>query len=529
MPQTTETQAIQSLFHILNKDGVKVPFILSPAQLFLDSHDNPFGRSRLIIAKARQKGFSRGILAKFTVRCLGREGIRATVLSHENKSTQRLLGSAHYFLKHMNGPRPTLGTDSRIEMTFPLRDSAFYIGTAGSRTFGRGDTITDLHCSEYAFWEGTENFTAGLFQAVPYNGRIYIESTGNGRNNDFYYTWTHAEQMGFTKIFFPWFADDEYSLPVTKQWTPQVTKHAHYLLEIKEKFNLSDQQMFWYDWKLGELRENLQMMQQEYPSEPEECFQATGGSIFPDVKHTYSGEWKHSRFGALFVHKHFSHPIEGFHYVIGADPSGGTGNDDAAIVIGCVETGEQVLELADNTLNPIRFSRALCDLGFAYNEAFIVCESNNHGAAIIPYLRDNYPRHKIYKRKLGTSTQPPLYGWNNSDTAKHALIGLMQEELDSLYIHGQQTCNELLSFEEDANGRMGSRSDNLVIATGLMLLGMKKYSHYRDEYHKPQPSQKQAKPDYTLTSFEEIMENIRQRQRQIDLFTSQAGRGYPYN
>jgi hypothetical protein len=48
----------------------------------------------------------------------------------------------------------------------------FYIGTAGARKFGRGDTITDLHCSEVAFWENAKELTAGLL--LPDSFRLFL-------------------------------------------------------------------------------------------------------------------------------------------------------------------------------------------------------------------------------------------------------------------------------------------------------------------------------------------------------------------
>lgn len=520
---STEVQTIQALFHILNKDGVKVPFILSPAQLALDAVDNPFGRARVIIAKARQKGFSRGILAKFSIRCLGKEGTHAVVISHESSATQRLLDSVDYYFKHMNGPPPNFGTNSRKEMTFPLRDSAFYIGTAGSRAFGRGDTITDLHCSEYAFWEGTEKLTVGLFQAVPYSGRIYIESTGNGRNNDFYYTWENAEAMGFTRLFFPWFQDEEYQLPVSS-WKADTPQHNFYLNDLQHKWSLSDQKMAWYEWKLRELRENLSMMQQEYPSEPSECFQATSGAIFNNVQLRVNPSWQALQLDGLYIYKLITHPQPTFHYVLGGDPSGGTGNDDAAITIFCVETGEQVLELHYNRINPIRFGELTCQLGKQYNDAFLVTESNNHGAAVIPYLRDNYQKDRIYKRKYATATTPPIYGWNNTATNKHALVGLMIEDLDQITLYGVQTVKELKNFEETESGKMGGKEDNLVIATGLAMLGLRKFAFLRRDFEQPIVVETKERPNYMSYTLDDVLSNITTRRIAFSNYGHQAAR-----
>ena len=276
MSLSNEAIAIEKLFFIQDKDtGAKVPFILKPAQRFFDQEEG----KRILIAKARQLGFSSIIGAKFGIRCLGKFGTHAVVMSHEAGATQRLLDKVHFYLNHMKGPRPTFGRNSRNELYFPKTESSYYIGTAGSKAFGRGDWISDLHCSEYAWWEEPERHATGLFQAVPYSGRIIIESTGNGRNNDFYYLWEHADSMGYKRIFFPWFASLEYTLPLSpgKSWKPDLPKYNGQLIDLQRKFNLKDIQMNWYEMKFKELREDLKMIQQEYPSEPEECFQASGG------------------------------------------------------------------------------------------------------------------------------------------------------------------------------------------------------------------------------------------------------------
>jgi len=506
--------------------GNKVQFVLNDAQQMLDSLDNPTGRTRIIIAKARQKGFSTGVLAKFAVRCLGVDGTHAVVISHETNATQRLLDRVRFYFKYLKGPKPQFDFNSRKEMSFPVRDATYFIGTAGSRVFGRGDWITDLHCSEMAWWDSPGDHSAGLFQAVPYEGRIYIESTGNGRNNDFYYIWEAAEQMGYTKLFYPWFADDEYTLDVGT-WQPDFPEFNHVLVDMKKKFNLADQAIAWYEMKLKELRGNIRLMQQEYPSTPEECFQATGGTIFEYVRHAVSPDWGPHYYNSCYVYKLGTHPKQNFHYVIGADPSGGTGHDNAGLNIFCIETGEQVFELSNNTINPITFATMLCALGKQYNNAFVVCESNNHGAAVIPFLKDNYPRDKIYKRKFATRLTPPIYGWHNNEVNKHAMVGLMQENMDQVVLYGLQTVKELKSFEEDVNGKMFGKQDDMVIATGLAMIGLKRFDYLRQEYLLPIEEEIYTKPNYMTYTLEEVMDNIAKRRLQIGGYRSQAGEGYP--
>lgn len=518
---SNEARVVQSLFYIQNKEGVKVPFTFNRAQRFLDEEES----NRMIIAKARQKGFSSGIKAKFAVRVLGREGIHAVIMSHDAPSTQRHLDQVQYLFRHMKGPKPVFGRNSRNELYFPKTESTFYIGTAGARAFGRGDWITDLHCSEYAYWEKAERHHAGIFQAVPITGRIVIESTGNGRKNDFYYIWKHADSMGYKRLFYPWYADDEYSLKVLS-WKPDTPKHNAYLLELKHKHNLTDGQMAWYEMKLRELREDLKLMQQEYPSEPEECFQATGGSLF-NVEESFSTNWKLERVLGHFAYRLVDHPRVGYDYVIGCDPSGGTGNDDTAIIIFCCQTGEQVLELFNPHIDPLECAQILVKLGEWYNKAYIIPEGNNHGIATCSWLKENYDRSRVYKNKLGTATTPPKYGWINTKLAKHQLVGFMLEEIPQTTFYGKQTVDELNSFEETEDGKLEGRSDNCVIAAGLGMMGLKRFSYLRGTDKPPLPVVKE-KPNYMVYTFEEVYESILKKWKGGGFYGPQVGLGYPY-
>jgi len=518
---SNEARAIQTLFFIQDKQGRKVPFLLRPAQVFLDQEET----NRIIIAKARQKTFSSGITAKFAIRCMGREGTHAVVMSHEASATQRLMDKVQYYLKYMRGPKPVFGRNSRQELYFPKTESTYYIGTAGSRTFGRGDWITDLHCSEYAWWEDPVQHQAGVFQAVPSTGRIVIESTGNGRKRDFYYIWKHADAMGYKRLFFPWFGDDEYTLPVSS-WQPDLPKYNGYMLDLQKKFKLSDQHMAWYERKLKEMRENLKLMQQEYPSEPEDCFQATGGALF-HAETSYHSFWKTERTFDYFTNKLVNHPIPNLTYVIGCDPSGGVGNDDTAFQVFCAQTLEQVLELFNPNINPIECARLLAKLGDLYNKAYLVVEGNNHGLAVIPLLKELYDKNLIYKSKLATKSSPSRYGWWNSDHTKHALVGLVTEELEQVVLYGKQTVDELNSFEETEEGRMEGESDNCVIATGLAMIGLKKFEYLKGT-HIPKLKIARPRSNYMSFTLDEVLKEFEKRRGGSGIFGRQVGEGYPY-
>lgn len=524
---TPQAKAIEALFYIQDKQGRKVPFKLNESQLAFDGVRTK--RNKNLITKARQKGFSAFILALFAIDCMGQEGTKAVVISHEGDATQRLLNRVHYYLKHMNGPQPILGRHSRNELYFPKTESTFYIGTAGSRAFGRGDTITHLHISEYAWWgEDALKHVAGLWQAVPLTGKIYVESTGQGRANDFYAMYKDHNSLGFNHFHRSWHEDSEYQLPVPEGWElkpPWIdSRHMEVMLDLTLRFpHLRNEQLYWYYQKLLEFRGKIGTMRQEYPSTPEECFQATSGSIFPTVTLQESLDWVTAYWNNIYCSRDTNHPKAHYHYVLGADPSGGTGNDDAHLEVFCIETMEQVFEFYDNRTNPVRFAHIIKEVGEYFNEAYLVVEANNHGISTLAVLKEIYSKNKIFKRSI---TGDPKYGYQTTESTKPGLTGLFTELLDEgIIIRSTYLRDALEAFEEVEDGKMEGKNDHAVMAACLAGIGIRKYEMYR--HIKPEiiinpreEALRVANGNHMVMSFEEIM-GLTKKNNKYGLFKSQ--------
>src|SRR3990167_7011039 len=173
-------KGIEKLFLIINRDGVTVPFKLFEAQkkvlYSLTGRD--------IILKARQEGISSLILALFTLDFLTIDNVRCVVISHEASATQRLFDKVKFYLDSLKTTFPgdipyKLKYNSRTELVNTERNSIFYVGTAGARAFGHGETINNLHVSELSRYPDQEPLMVGLMQAFPQSGRISIETTAN--------------------------------------------------------------------------------------------------------------------------------------------------------------------------------------------------------------------------------------------------------------------------------------------------------------------------------------------------------------
>ena len=81
-------------------------------------------------------------------------GTKVFILTHLDDATKNLYKLVHRY--HDNMPEPmkaTTGASNSSELVFSTLDSGYAIGTAGSGSVGRSDTIQLLHGSEVGFWK----------------------------------------------------------------------------------------------------------------------------------------------------------------------------------------------------------------------------------------------------------------------------------------------------------------------------------------------------------------------------------------
>lgn len=483
---TPEAILIENMLTIADKSGEDVPFRLNSTQRTLD--ENLSGRD--IVPKARQEGVSSYCLGRGTIKCLTKRNTKAVVISHEAKATERMLSKVHYFLENLK-PAPVIGHSSKNTITFPKMDSMFYIGTAGSSEFGRGDTISFLHCSEIAFWENAKTLMTGLMQAVPEgSGEVILESTGNGQGN-YYHKAVQACVAGrshYKLHFFDWLSFPEYDLPVSPNEASEILGNLDADLgevELVEKWGLTAGQIKFRRHKLVELEYDLTKFDQEYPKTLDECFQASGSGIFSKVIFVESDDW--NSIGHRLDGLHY-HPIAGKRYGIGADVGAGVGQDRSIAEIFDLDTMEQVAEYWSDQESPDEFGETLAQLGEQYNGAFITVEANNYGITTLDHLTrtDNdgnprYPIDMVYAEDKGQArgaNEPQILtslGFRTTHVSKPWLVGKLRSSLaTAMVIHSPELKGELSTFVEKDGGKLEAEDgcfDDRVIATGMVEVG----------------------------------------------------------
>jgi len=281
---------LNNLYWIINKQGLKVPFRLNWAQekLFDD-----FWYLNIIL-KARQFGMTTFVDIYFLDECVFNDNVEAGIIAHNKEDAQKIFRRKVQF-PYRNLPeklkeqRP-LVTDSRTELAFN-NGSIIYVGTSM-----RSGTLQYLHVSEHGkicrkYPEKAEEIKTGSLNAVDAGQIIVIESTAEGAVGDFY-DYRHKAQKhkneGLTPLdfkfhFFPWFWNPEYKMdPVGIEVD---AKHDKYFNNLQRALNvnISSAQKAWYVKKEGLMGFK---MKQEFPSTPEEAFEASrSGFAFSRVDH----------------------------------------------------------------------------------------------------------------------------------------------------------------------------------------------------------------------------------------------------
>lgn len=267
-----------------------IPFAFNRAQKYIDitlqKQKEIFGYVRALLLKGRQQGCSTYVGGRYYHQTTHRKGIKTFILAHRDDATNNLFNMVKRYHEHVPAPlRPSTSFSNRKELVFDKLDSAYGLGTAGSKSVGRSDTIDFFHGSEVAFWENTDEIKTGVMQAAEMAEEIILESTANGIGNMFHQMWQDASagRGKYIAIFVPWYWQDEYREPVPDDFELTAEEQAYF--DLYRDNGLTDlEQMVWRRNKIIELKDPL-LFKQEYPGTAAEAFQVTGHDslIKPEV------------------------------------------------------------------------------------------------------------------------------------------------------------------------------------------------------------------------------------------------------
>lgn len=432
------------------------------------------GKVRIIILKARQQGFSTYTSARMYWTLSQRKARKGLVVAHQADSSRTLFDI--YRRTHTAMPellKPATAYSSRKELVFSGLDSGIMVSTAGGEGIARGETFTDVHLSEVAFWPkatALDNLNA-LLQAIPNSSdtSVYIESTANGMSGVFYDLWKGAVDgtNGFLPFFSPWFHTPEYVEDV-----PDNFERTYEEEDIVKEYGLSDAQLMFRRRKIAQ--NGLDKFKQEYPSNAEEAFIASGRPVFnPDQIHRMLQEAEPPMYQMALEGQTFEkHPLGELKvwkevdlhdvYYIGADSALGIQNGDYSVAQ-ILDSQKNLVASWRGHIHPDAFADVLFALGNYYNEALICVENNSHGLLTAIRLgRDLAYPHTYTEVAEGSLNDRDSFtiGFRTTSKSKPLVIDRLRAAMreDELWIKDKVTLQEMLTFIVNENGNMEAES-----------------------------------------------------------------------
>ena len=450
---------MESMFEIPDKNQLRVPFSLKPAQAkMLKAIRDAGGYGRFLVVKPAQIGSTSFWTGLFLKRTVTTSDTTSAIVAHEDFLTQRLLQRAEVFYQTMPDiVRPEMDHKSAHEKRFPGINSVMYIGTARSAVFGRGEPIHNMLFSEAAFYMpgAVDKIVKPTLQRVPIYGTVVMESTPNGDDGYFYEQVQLAlegESSFQSIIVLYWWDEPDNYLPRGLMLVPERDRFdLEYTAEedaLIEQHSLTEGQIRWRRWKMRELDI---LFFQEHLESLDTCFM-TPGLPYYDATTTYEQRVNiRPPSGKFEKADTWEDPQDGFHYVMGVDPGQAKITKSVATVWKLNgDAPEQVAELAgliDTESMALQCGR----LGRHYNSALAVPEANAHGIAFMRDFR-GYPR--VYmKRNLinGIPTLQP--GWITGPSPKPFMMNELARRLPKMVIRSEELLRQIRGWRDLGNGR----------------------------------------------------------------------------
>ena len=521
------------------KDGrwQLVPFVPRPEQVqilrYIEECEAANRPIRFIILKARQLGFSTLIQAIWYHYCCFNPYIRAQVVAHLQKSTNRIAQIGRIMNENLPAPLDKhLAGKPGGNGLYWKHESMLEAVTQGSTEAARGDTPSIVHFSELGRWDLLRSSSSAedVLQATlsPIDDvagtAVAIESTAGGASGSLFERFTDAIEFEnapgniWKSFFFSWRGVDKYTYDCTEE---QLEKHRSMLRAHNEgkmalakalamdlgydqewmnrtiKHELTCGEAMWASQTMrSKYRNDVKRFDQEFPLTWQLAFVTSGRPVFnQDV----IAEWRSiaqpedTEIGSCFIEcdereitldplgdewKVYVQPVEGHEYIVATDSSSGdTGGDYSAIRVFDRHEKEFVASYYGHTPPDILGEQAV----FAarkYNSAYIICEANNHGFATINSILGTGYRH-LHRRNSGRAVRSgtswvSIYGEYLDGKLRQLLVDMLSIAINNQTFreYDQRFIYECTTFIYDANGRadhMQGKNDDLIFASAYAL------------------------------------------------------------
>jgi hypothetical protein len=281
--------------------------------------------------------------------------------------------------------------------------------------------------------------------------------------------------------------------------------------ELAVTYNLSPEQLYWRRTTVADLRADVELFRQEYPSNDEEAFIVSGVPLFDRRKlRTMFLKCKEPKWRGNITKNGLKTDENGYFkvwklpedngiYVMGIDISGGGQYDPRSGKTkgdySCIEVwkklpiplvAEQVAEW-HGYVDPFNLAEIIAAIGTLYKEALASVEVESYGRVTLQELQNHY--WNIYRQERVDTYDGSLtnkLGWETSLRSKKALISYGTHCISdmTIIVHSQDLIREFITFTQDESGggsAVGKGYDDRVMAS---LIGL--YTMYRHVNQEPE-------------------------------------------
>lgn len=179
----------------------------------------------------------------------------------------------------------------------------------------------------------------------------------------------------------------------------------------------------------------------------------------------------------------YRHPDPDEKCTIGVDSSAGVGLDYTVFnVLSNRIPFEQLAVWRSKIIKPAEAAEELVALGWYYNEALLIIETNTIGAAVQDAVLTSHKYGRCFRRDERLDVDPSIsdkFGWPTTQTSKWLLIRETQQALkdNEIILHDRTTIEELCNYvyieDKSKTGAAEGLHDDCVISLMLAFHGAK--------------------------------------------------------
>lgn len=410
----------------------RVPFDLYEFQE--DIIDHLQGNRFNIIRKFRQAGITTISCAYSLWNILFKENFSILVVSIGDRESQDFLKRVkEMYFSLPKWLRLKYSTLNKHELIIEKTKSSIKAVPSASSA-GRGLSMSLLIVDEAAFIDGMNEFWAAIIPTLSTGGQAFLISTVNGVGNFYYQKWFGAVE-----------GRNEFN-PIEINFK----QHPEYATEKWEKTMRSS------------------MSKKQFAQEFECSFLMTGDTFIDSDVLTRLRDNIQKDFYTRYNNRLrvFNEPHEHHDYMMSVDPSLGRGRDYSAFHIIDLYNGEQVAEFYSNKIPLNVFADHIAAEAYNYNTAYVICERNGIGRALI----DSLYYVKQYENLWMDETD---FGVHVSNHNKEQILGVLEQSLREGWfrIRSERCVDELMTFiidEKTGKVEAGEGShDDLVLSLAI--------------------------------------------------------------